>query len=104
MHRHRPHSFLGRLHKALLTLSPWEGRALSFVVGCGIGVLLRMLYVFGVLAYRCFFAQPRLRCEDRQEEERAPAAGATTEQQPLLQAPPPEYEYTEKADAQVDAQ
>jgi len=35
MHRHRPHSFLGRLHKALLTLSPWEGRALSFVVGCG---------------------------------------------------------------------
>jgi hypothetical protein len=50
-----------------------------------------MLYVFSVLAYRCFFVQPRLRPEDRQEEERAPAADATAEQQPLMQAPPPEY-------------
>jgi hypothetical protein len=91
MHRYRPRSFFGRLHRAFLTLSPWEGRALSFVVGCGIGVLLRMLYVFSVLAYRCFFVQPRLRPEDRQEEERAPATDATAEQQPLMQAPPPEY-------------
>jgi len=90
IHRHhRPHSFTGRLHKAFLTLSPWEGRALSFVIGCGIGVLLRMLYVFSVLAYRCFLVQPRLRLEDRQEEELAPAADATV--QPLVHAPPPEY-------------
>ena len=41
IHRHRPHSFIGRVRKAFLTLSPWEGRALSFVIGCGIGVLLR---------------------------------------------------------------
>jgi len=98
IHRHRPHSFVGRLHKAFLTLSPWEGRALSFVVGCGIGVLLRMLYVFSVLAYRCFLAQPRLRLEDRQEEERAPAADVTAEEPSSIQTPPPEYK--EKGDTQ----
>lgn len=124
IHRHRPHSFIGRLHKAFLTLSPWEGRALSFVIGCGIGVLLRfvrraefifggtnleflffgstrMLYVFSVLGYRCFFAQPRLRLEDREEEELAPVADSTDERQPLAHAPPPEYhEYNEKGDGQ----
>jgi len=57
-----------------------------------------MLYVFSVLAYRCFLAQPRLRLEDRQEEERAPAADATDEREPVVQAPPPEY--NEKGDPQ----
>jgi hypothetical protein len=57
-----------------------------------------MLYVFSVLAYRCFFAQPRLRLEDRQEEELAPAADSTGEEQPLVHAPPPEY--NEKGDSQ----
>lgn len=56
-----------------------------------------MLYVFTVLAYRCFFAQPRLRLEDRQEEELAPATDATV-QQPLVHAPPPEY--NEKGESQ----
>jgi len=57
-----------------------------------------MLYVFSVLAYRCFFAQPRLRLEERQEEELTPAADATVERQPLVQAPPPDYD--EKGDSQ----
>ena len=53
-----------------------------------------MLYVFSVLAYRCFFAQPRLRLEDRQEEERAPTVDAITQREPS----PPDYD--EKGDSQ----
>lgn len=33
MHEMRPTSFPGRLHKALATLGPWEGRAVAFVLG-----------------------------------------------------------------------
>ncbi|KAF8608831.1 hypothetical protein BDV93DRAFT_602717 [Ceratobasidium sp. AG-I] len=57
-HRHhmRPHRvhapFTVRLAHALSTLGPWEGRAVSFVLGCGVGVLLRMLFVFAVLIVR----------------------------------------------------
>jgi len=57
-HRHhmRPHRvhapFIIRLTHALSMLGPWEGRAVSFVLGCGVGVLLRMLFVFGVLIVR----------------------------------------------------
>lgn len=29
----RPTNFAGRLHKALVTLGPWEGRAVAFVLG-----------------------------------------------------------------------
>lgn len=32
-HFRRPHSFGGRLTKALMTLGPWEGRAVAFVLG-----------------------------------------------------------------------
>lgn len=35
-----------------MALGPWEGRAVAFVIGAGIGVLIRMLWVFGVLFYR----------------------------------------------------
>jgi len=56
-HEHHHHgwratSFSGRLNKALMTLGPWEGRAVAFVLGCGIGSLLRMLYVLIVVTYR----------------------------------------------------
>jgi len=57
-HHFRPHamhrrcSFLRRIHRALMTLGPWEGRAVAFVLGCGIGVLLRMVWVFTVLVAR----------------------------------------------------
>ncbi|KLO16939.1 hypothetical protein SCHPADRAFT_901102 [Schizopora paradoxa] len=49
---HRPHSFTARLQKSLMMLGPWEGRAVAFVIGCGIGTLLRMLYVLIVVGYR----------------------------------------------------
>jgi hypothetical protein len=50
-HRHET-SFLGRVHHALMALGPWEGRAVAFVLGCGIGVLLRMMWVMTIVAYR----------------------------------------------------
>lgn len=50
--RRRAQTFLRRLRRSVAALSPWEGRALSFVVGCGIGALLRMFFVFTVLVFR----------------------------------------------------
>lgn len=44
--------FMERLHIALMALGPWEGRAVAFVLGCGIGVLLRMLWVLAIVSYR----------------------------------------------------
>ncbi|KAJ7466868.1 hypothetical protein FB451DRAFT_1259333 [Mycena latifolia] len=49
---HKERSFLMRVHFALMSLGPWEGRAVAFVLGCGIGVLLRMFFVLTVLAVR----------------------------------------------------
>lgn len=45
-------SFLRRVHRAIMALSLWEGRAVAFVLGCGMGVLLRMFWVMSVLVYR----------------------------------------------------
>ncbi|KAG1725284.1 uncharacterized protein EDB91DRAFT_97126 [Suillus paluster] len=45
-------SFFRRVHRAIMALSLWEGRAVAFVLGCGIGVLLRMFWVMSVLTYR----------------------------------------------------
>jgi len=45
-------TFMDRLHIALMALGPWEGRAVAFVLGCGIGVLLRMIWVLAVVTYR----------------------------------------------------
>jgi hypothetical protein len=41
-----------RIHAALVALGPWEARAVAFVLGCGIGVLFRMIWVFAVLLFR----------------------------------------------------
>jgi len=51
-HHHNNASFLWRVHHALMALGPWEGRAVAFVLGCGIGVLLRMFWVMAVVVYR----------------------------------------------------
>ncbi|CAE6403822.1 unnamed protein product [Rhizoctonia solani] len=65
-HHHAHHHtskepFIYRLSHALASLTPWEGRAVSFVLGCGLGAVLRMLFVFGVLLVRS------VRCQ-RQEQ------------------------------------
>jgi len=54
-HRHfyKHHgSFLSRLHHSLMNLGHWEGRAVAFVIGCGIGVLIRMFWVLAIVSYR----------------------------------------------------
>lgn len=35
-----------------MNLGRWEGRAVAFVIGCGIGVLLRMFWVLAVVSFR----------------------------------------------------
>jgi len=40
-----------------MNLGAWEGRAVAFVLGCGIGVLLRMFWVLAVVTYRTFKGQ-----------------------------------------------
>ncbi|KAF8907948.1 hypothetical protein CPB84DRAFT_1959485 [Gymnopilus junonius] len=44
--------FTHRLNHALLHLGRWEGRAVAFVLGCGIGVLLRLFWVLSIVMYR----------------------------------------------------
>jgi len=44
--------FLHRAHLALMSLGAWEGRIVAFVLGCGIGVLVRMFFVLSVLFVR----------------------------------------------------
>ncbi|KAG8797030.1 hypothetical protein FRC16_009284 [Serendipita sp. 398] len=61
--RMRQSTFWGRLQRALYALSPWEGRALAFVVGCGLGVLVRMIYVFIVIGVRMWRREQKKRAE-----------------------------------------
>ncbi|KAJ7162327.1 hypothetical protein C8R46DRAFT_1353293 [Mycena filopes] len=66
-HAKEEHSFLMRVHFALMSLGPWEGRVVvSFSVSCDIGVLLRMFYVMAVLSYR-MIKGPRPGSEDEDE-------------------------------------
>jgi hypothetical protein len=40
---------------AFMALKWWEGGAIAFVFGCGIGVLLRLVWVMAVVSYRVGF-------------------------------------------------
>jgi len=85
-HRHhRSDSFIFRMQTALLSLGPWEGRAVAFVLGCGIGVLLRMLYVLAVVAYRS------VRSSDEYEYVRVGAEQDEVDQ--VVRSAPPVYVY-----------
>jgi hypothetical protein len=50
-------SFINRIHRSLMNLGRWEGRVVAFVLGCGIGVLLRMFFVLGLVMYRAVRGQ-----------------------------------------------
>ncbi|KAJ7227869.1 hypothetical protein B0H12DRAFT_235302 [Mycena haematopus] len=60
-------SFLMRVHFALMSLGAWEGRAVAFVLGCGIGVLLRMFWVMSILTFR-ILTGPSPRHSDEHDE------------------------------------
>jgi len=57
-HHHKGHhhlgkgTFINRIQYSIMNLGRWEGRAVAFVLGCGIGVLLRMFFVLAVVMYR----------------------------------------------------
>ncbi|KIM83448.1 hypothetical protein PILCRDRAFT_819690 [Piloderma croceum F 1598] len=55
--KHGHGSFLRRIHHALMALGPWEGRAVAFVIGCGLGVLMRMVWVMAIVTYRMIRGQ-----------------------------------------------
>ncbi|KZV97784.1 hypothetical protein EXIGLDRAFT_746950 [Exidia glandulosa HHB12029] len=76
---HAPRPFTHRLQVALLTLGPWEGRIVAFVLGCGIGVLLRLVWVMCVIAFRSV----------RRSNEEDVEFDLEEEEEYLL--PPPEY-------------
>jgi len=50
-------SFINRIHYSIMNLGRWEGRVVAFVLGCGIGVLLRMLFVLTVVMHRALKGQ-----------------------------------------------
>jgi len=58
-----------RLSHALRVLGPWEGRAVAFVLGCGIGVVLRMIYVLILVTCRMFRSPAQPGEDDADEEE-----------------------------------
>ncbi|KAF8587992.1 hypothetical protein K439DRAFT_716941 [Ramaria rubella] len=83
-----PVTFVQRLSHALMMLGPWEGRAVSFILGCGIGVLIRMFWVLAVLAIRSVKGK-------KQEEEFLGDEVLYEEEEHLL---PPQYVVEEKSE------
>jgi len=95
---HQGGSFLRRIHRAIMALGPWEGRAVAFVLGCGIGVLLRMFWVMSVLAYRTIRG-------DRAEEDTLEHGYIMFEHDAENTfVPPPEYTDKKVKLAEVEAQ
>ncbi|KAI0630046.1 hypothetical protein C8Q77DRAFT_1063594 [Trametes polyzona] len=86
IHRfHRHHgSFLRRVHHALMALGPWEGRAVAFVLGCGIGVLLRMMWVMVLLTARAIRGPTR-------DEATEDNYDVVFDDEAELLVPPPQY-------------
>jgi len=105
-HHHHPHdmghkkagTFLRRVHRAIMALGRWEGRAVAFVLGCGIGVLIRMFWVMSVLAYRTIRG-------DRTEEDTLDHGYIMFEHDAEnMFVPPPEYTDEKVKVAEVEAQ
>ncbi|PPR04406.1 hypothetical protein CVT26_004231 [Gymnopilus dilepis] len=90
--------FTERLNHALLHLGRWEGRAVAFVLGCGIGVLLRLVWVLGIVMYRA------VRGRRGDDHEYTEVAFIEEYDEPAMQSPPPIYVYPvdEKVAIRVD--
>jgi len=93
--------FLARLQQSMLNLGTWEGRAVAFVLGCGMGVLLRMIFVFGLLLWRArtrraAAATNVIRLEGEETETLLPPRYSAEEKGELVLATPPGYLVEEK--------
>lgn len=89
-HHHMHHaSFMRRIHRALAGLGPWEGRAVAFVIGCGLGVLMRMFWVLAVVAVRF------VRGGRNDEEVEYREILLVTDAEDVIVAPP-HYEYVDE--------
>jgi hypothetical protein len=84
MKHHGHKSFFTRVHHAIQALGPWEGRAVAFVLGCGIGVLLRMMWVMTVITYRMIKGD---------NDERPEYAVVCEHYAEDILVPPPQYTY-----------
>ncbi|TFK44067.1 hypothetical protein BDQ12DRAFT_730183 [Crucibulum laeve] len=89
-------SFGLRLQNALLELGTWEGRAIAFVLGVGMGVLFRLVWVLCIIAFRAF------RGEREQEHEYSPVTIITRYDAEELLVPPPNYTVDEKTPVNVE--
>lgn len=93
MSHHRGSTFLQRIHVALMSLGTWEGRAVAFVLGCGLGVLLRMLFVLAVVTVRAIKGG-RQQQEEGEEVEYAHVIYEIHDSDAEeLAVPPPNYSY-----------
>jgi len=91
-HHHKHHrGSTRRLMDAFMALKWWEGGAIAFVFGCGIGVLLRLVWVIAVISYRVGFRGESV--DDVYEEEH------DSEETVSLMAPPHYSETVSKKDS-----
>jgi len=92
----RQGSFTDRLNRSLMNLGRWEGRLVAFVLGCGIGVLLRMFWVLAIVTYRAIRGP-------REIEHQYPTVVVIDDEYedvPVIHSPPPTYIYP--VDEKVD--
>jgi hypothetical protein len=66
-HHHRFSTFTMRLSAAFTSLEPWEGRTVAFVLLCGLGVLIRMVFVLLWVSYRALHSGSSRPVEQQQE-------------------------------------
>jgi len=81
-----------------MNLGRWEGRAVAFVLGCGIGVLLRMFFIMSIVLYRSV----RGGSVDEHEEVEYHVIHLYDDAEELA-VPPPHYIVDEKVPGPEDA-
>lgn len=117
IHYSRPKSFSGRLHRAIMSLGAWEGRAMAFVFGmsfspihypaasltyfvsgCGIGVLIRMFFVLALVAFRSFKGKEKACISLEDVDEQRLVVDAVN-----AETTPPTYTYADEKTSIEDA-
>jgi hypothetical protein len=94
VHATSPESFFTRFEHAMRSLSPRESWAVTFVLGCGLGALLRMFIVLAIIFVRGRRGGPRCLRERWHRRGDAQAPVPTS-----VEAVPPAY--TDKADEKL---